>query len=212
MAKPRALTDAEVKRLRELLRQQSREARQKAARKEFQQLRARLRTRAQHHPLRERHYMSYPSHTTRSTTRTTRKTKAAAAVIASTGILAAGLGLHGHRQRPARWLHRLVAVRCAGHHGLPDRGLALGSSTAEAVVNTANRRQIRNYFATHQGESANSKALPPRCALSASPAHSRCHLLMSRGCTTPWPADGRHYQGPVRPRRTRPLVWRYREE
>ena len=49
MAKPRALTDAEVQRLRELLRQQSREARQKAARKEFQQLRARLRTRAQHH-------------------------------------------------------------------------------------------------------------------------------------------------------------------
>ena len=35
--------------------------------------------------------MSYPSHTTRSTTRTARKTKAAV-VIASTGILAAGVG------------------------------------------------------------------------------------------------------------------------
>ena len=95
--------------------------------------------------------MSYPSHT-RSTTRTTRKTKAAAAVIASTGILAAGLGYMATANAQPAGCTASSLSNALGTVASQTGGWLSDHPAAEAVVNTANEGEIRNYFATHQAE------------------------------------------------------------
>jgi hemophore-related protein len=96
--------------------------------------------------------MSYPCHTTRSTTRTARKTKAAAAVITSTGILAAGLGYMATANAQPAGCTASSLSNALGTVASQTGGWLSGHPAAEAVVNTANEGEIRNYFATHQAE------------------------------------------------------------
>ena len=95
--------------------------------------------------------MSYPSHTRRAT-RTTRKTKAAAAVIASTGILAAGLGYMATANAQPAGCTASSLSNALGTVASQTGGWLSDHPAAEVAVNTANEGEIRNYFATHQGE------------------------------------------------------------
>ena len=91
--------------------------------------------------------MSYPSHKTRNT----RRTKAVAAVIASTGILA-GLGYIATANAQPAGCTASSLSNALGTVASQTGGWLSGHPAAEAVVNTANEGDIRNYFATHPTE------------------------------------------------------------
>ena len=91
--------------------------------------------------------MSDPSHTTR----TTRKTKTAA-VIASTGILAAALGYMATANAQPAGCTASSLSNALGTVASQTGGWLSGHPAAEAAVNTANEGEIRNYFATHPAE------------------------------------------------------------
>ena len=90
--------------------------------------------------------MSDPSRTTR----TTRKTKAAA-VIASTGILA-GLGYMATANAQPAGCTASSLSNALGTVASQTGGWLSGHPAAEAAVNTADEGEIRNYFATHPAE------------------------------------------------------------